>query len=252
MNKPWEFKIDDKRTSDELYTFIIFCEDETSEYYYFKWFETSLIKVNVINKQKSMLSNVTKAIAYCEKNDILSFKNDKYILEAEGIEIWCVFDRDKESNENQIHEKNNEFNISVKTAIDNDLKVAWSNDAFELWILLHLMDINPQSPESIERKFYYEQLTNYFKVHPNPNEDLSKALIHQSFNYKQDMKKRDNFINIVRSEILPFTHIAIERSKRLVEIHNNKQNYYDKKPCTLVHQLVEALLEKGKKEIPEN
>ena len=51
-NKPWEIKVDDTRELNNLYTFIIFCEDEVSEYIYFKWFETSLIKINIINKQK--------------------------------------------------------------------------------------------------------------------------------------------------------------------------------------------------------
>lgn len=251
MDKPWELKVDDKRTSDDLYTFIIFCEDEISEYHYFKWFETSIIKVNIINKQKSMLSNVTKAITYCHNNDILWFKEGKYVLESEGIEIWCVFDRDKEANETQINEKNNEFNISIRTANDNGIKVAWSNDAFELWILLHLMDIDSDNPETTERKFYYEQLTNYFKSHTNPNDELAKVLKYAFFNYKQNMKGRDNFINIIRREILPYTHTAIERSKKLLQVHNEKDNYYEKKPCTLVHQLVEVLLEKGKKEIPK-
>jgi hypothetical protein len=45
-NKPWEIKVDDTRELNNLYTFIIFCEDEVSEYIYFKWFETSLIKIN--------------------------------------------------------------------------------------------------------------------------------------------------------------------------------------------------------------
>ncbi len=251
MSNPWDLKTDDSRSSDDLYTFIIFCEDEVSEYFYFKWFETSLIKINVINKQKSMLSNVTKAITYCHSNEILSFKEGKYFLESEGIEIWCVFDRDKESNPVLIEEKNNEFNLSIKTAHDNQMKVAWSNDAFELWILLHLMEINHDEAESSKRFYYYDQLTNHYKNHPNPNTDLMKALTHPSFNYKKDMKHRDNFNNIVRSEILPFTNIAIERAKKLNDKHKDKVNYYEKHPCTLVYELVESLMLKGKKELPK-
>lgn len=250
MNKPWDIKPNDIRQADELYTFIIFCEDEVSEYHYFKWFETSLIKVNVINKQKSMLSNITKAVAYCQQHGILSFANGKYSNENDGIEIWCVFDRDKETDPQVAAEKNIEFNISIKTANDNDINVAWSNDAFELWVLLHLMEVDHNNPATAERIYYYEQLTNYFKAHPNPNDDLLKCLQYRNFNYKEGLKNRTNFVNIVRSEILPLTNIAIARSKSLALAHAGKENHFDKKPCTLVHILVEALLEKGKKVIP--
>ena len=41
MDKPWELKVEDKRSFDTLFTFIIFCEDENSEPIYFKSFERS-------------------------------------------------------------------------------------------------------------------------------------------------------------------------------------------------------------------
>ena len=134
-NKPWEIKVDDTRELNNLYTFIIFCEDEVSEYIYFKWFETSLIKINIINKQKSMMSNVVKAINYCQNNQFLIQEDGKYMIESEGIEVWCVYDRDLETDANLIQEKNIEFNLSISTASDTGINVAWSNDAFELWIL---------------------------------------------------------------------------------------------------------------------
>lgn len=251
MSNPWDLKVGDTRTSDNLYTFIIFCEDEISEYHYFKWFETNLIKVNVIRKQKSMLTNVKKAITYCTKNEILKYDNNKYTLDTEGIEIWCVYDRDIENSSNQIAENDNEFNLSINLAEQSEIKVAWSNDAFELWILLHLMEIDPLIEETKSRTYYYDKLTDYFKNLENPNIDLTKVLAHASFSYKKDLKSKSNFLSIVRSEILPFTNTAIVRSKKLHETHANKINYFEKKPCTLVHNLVINLIDKGKKEIPK-
>lgn len=251
MSNAWDLKADDKRTSDSLYTFVIFCEDEISEYHYFKWFETPLIKVNVIRKQKSMLTNIKKAITYCTENGILVYKNNSYKLELDGIEIWCVYDRDTEKNPHEIAENDNEFNLSISLAEQSDINVAWSNDAFELWISLHLMEINPAIEDTQSRNYYYEMLTEYFKNKPNPNNDLTKALAHASFSYKKDLKSKDNFINIVRSEILPNTTIAINRSTELHEIHKDKTNYYEKRPCTLIHKLVINLLDKGKQQIPE-
>lgn len=252
MNSAWDLKTDDSRTFDSLYTFIIFCEDDVSEYHYFKWFETPSIKINIIRKQKSMLTNVKKAITYCTEHGILVFKENKHILEISGIEIWCVFDRDIESNPNEIIEKNNEFNLSISLAEQNDINVAWSNDAFELWILLHLLDVNPLLEDAKSRTYYYGCLTEYFKNHPNPNLDLAKALSHATFSYKRDLKSKTNFVSIVRNEIVPKTQIALERSIRLFEINKSKANHYDKRPCTSVHNLVISLLEKGGKEIPNS
>jgi len=251
MNNAWDLRVDDSRTSDSLYTFIIFCEDEISEYHYFKWFETALIKVNIIRKQKSMLTNVKKAITYCTENGILMYDGSKYSTENNGIEIWCVYDRDIEKNPAEIAENDNEFNLSIDLAAQSNINVAWSNDAFELWVLLHLMEIDHTIDDSRKRTYYYEKLTEYFKNKSNPNTDLLKALAHPSFSYKKDMKSKDNFINIVRDEIIPHTNIAIERAQALVEIYKTKTNHFEKKPCTMVHNLVISLLDKGKQQIPK-
>jgi hypothetical protein len=83
-----------------------------------------------------------------------------------------------------------------------------------------------------------------------PNEDLAKALSHGSFSYKRDCKSDNNFRNIVRSSIVRNTAIAIKRSRELETYFENFDNsHHDKSPCTLVHHLVEELLEYGKKQI---
>lgn len=250
MSNAWELKVDDKRSADSLFTFIIFCEDEISEYFYFKWFETSLIKVNVIRKQKSMLTNLRKAITFCTENGILVNNGVNYKLGEEGIELWCVYDRDIESDLAEIAEKDNEFNLSINLGEQNDINVAWSNDSFELWILLHLMDIDLNIDDSKRRVYYYQVLTDYFKNKENPNTDLAKAIAHPSFSYKKDLKSKNNFISIVRSEILPNTGKAIDRANALFEFHKGKLNYFEKRPCTTVHKLVLSLLDKGKQQIP--
>lgn len=56
--------------------------------------------------------------------------NDK---DGEYDEVWCVFDRDlKKENYNQQN-----FNQAIITAQQNNFKLAISNDAFELWFILH-------------------------------------------------------------------------------------------------------------------
>jgi hypothetical protein len=251
MEKPWDLRTVDERESDVLYTFIIFCEDEVSEKIYFEWFETSIIKINVINNQKSMMSNIIRAIDHCKNNNYLVKNGLTYSIDSEGIEIWCVYDRDIEKEENQINQKNIEFDLSISNAEQNCINVAWSNDAFELWILLHFDEINPEEPLTKERVYYYNKLTEVFKNIENPNEELKRILQHPLFfNYKESLKSKNNFRYIVRPNILPKTKIAIERAKKLELYHYEKINHYDKTPCTMVYKLIERLIEKGGKEIP--
>ncbi len=43
--------------------------------------------------------------------------------------LWCVFDKDSFSDDN--------FNQAKKLAENNNIRPAYSNEAFELWYLLH-------------------------------------------------------------------------------------------------------------------
>ena len=96
MVEPWNLKQDDIHLADSLPTFIIFCEDEVSEPIYFKYFETSLIKVNPVDSQKSKIENVFKAISHCISEDLMETVDGLPILKKDETQVWCVFDRDTE------------------------------------------------------------------------------------------------------------------------------------------------------------
>jgi len=250
MNEPWNIKTDDTRKADSKPTFIIFCEDEVSEPIYFKYFETPNIQVNPIKNQKSKIDNVFKAICYCQNNDLMDKKGNKYFLKNENPQVWCVFDRDISNDNLVLQTENVSFDEAIETAKARGFKVAWSNDAFEFWVLLHFEDANITNDENKNRVTYYNRLTEIFKSLQNPNDDLIKALTHQSFSYKQDLKHENNFRNIVRPEMIEKTKIAIKRAKKLEE-HFMALNIpnHEKSPCTLVHHLIEELLQKGGKKI---
>jgi len=248
--KPWELRESDKREADTLATFIIFCEDESSEPTYFKYFETNKIKVNPIKNQKSKMDNVFNAICHCEDNGLLDSTQTTSIIDEVDTFVWCVFDRDKEENPTNLRQGNTSFNESIITARSKGIKVAWSNDAFELWILLHFEEVDPMDDANKNRKAYYDRLTEILKTMPDPHEDLVKALVHNTFSYKKDLKKERNFRNIIRNKIVASTGIAIERAEAL-EAHFNKTVGLvasEKAPCTLVHHLVKELLKYGGKE----
>lgn len=241
MTEPWNLKTDDKREANTKVNFIIFCEDTVSEPVYFKYFETSKIKVNCIPNQKNMMKNVINAIHHCEENDLISHNEEEHCI-TEGTQVWCVFDRDKEETQEKIEKGNIEFNLSIQNAASKGIKVAWSNDAFELWILLHFEEVNQS-----ERKYVYDRLTEVFKALPKPNEDLVKALNYHNFNYKESLKSETNFRKIVRSEIVEKIKLAINRAKILDESYPINTKPSEKAPCTKVYLLVEELIQHGQK-----
>lgn len=248
MTDPWNLRQDDTRLADSLPTFIIFCEDEVSEPIYFKYFETSVIKVNTVDGQKSKIHNVIKAITHCIDEKLMEQNNGEPVLKSTDTQVWCVFDRDTEEDAGKVKLGDTEFNVAIETAAKRGIKVAWSNDSFELWILLHFEDVTPEKTENKSRITYYERLTILFKSLTTGNPDLTKALASAGFNYKRDLKHRTNFRNIVRAEIVTKTNQAIARAKVLEQHHQNSPKLHsEKKPCTTVHHLVEELLKLGGK-----
>jgi len=243
--QPWEFDLA-KREADTKPLFIIFCEDEVSEPYYFESFRSENIEINAIGGQKQGMQNVFKAIEYCEKNGLLEGEGDKEKLIESNIKIWCAFDRDEGTISSV------DFREAIRTAERRGFGAAWSNDNFELWILLHFQDIDPDLPKNKERKTYYKCLTEIFKNLPEQNEFMSKKTSHQKFTYKKSFKWKPNFIQFV----LPFLkekkrrNLALQHAKTLEAFHAtpNKPNH-EKAPCTTVHHLVEELLKFGGKEI---
>ena len=81
---------------------------------------------------------------------MIEYIDGKACLTEEKTRIWCVYDRDKEETPAKLSKGNISFDESIKTANSNGIKVAWSNDAFELWILLHFEEIDVLSGSSFK------------------------------------------------------------------------------------------------------
>ncbi len=246
MDKPWELKKTDERSANTVPNFIIFCEDKISEPVYLKYFETSTIKINFVKEQKSMMANVLSAITQCKADGLMGLKDGRDYLTVEGTQVWCVFDRDKEKTHREIEKGNTNFDQSINTAIASGINVAWSNDAFELWILLHFEDATTINDEYKEREKYYNRLTEIFDSIEDPNDDLIKVKNYKNWNYKSNLKSENNFRNIVRNEIVNKTKEAIARAEVLENNFESEiiQNH-QKSPLTLMHHLVKELIKQG-------
>lgn len=237
MKEPWEVKIDDNRKVNSKKVFIIFCEDGAIEPAYFETFKQDGIHISAFGNTKQHHAQVDYATEYFRKNDLIEVNSDgdEVLKIDEGAQVWCVFDRDKEPNDG----KDTAFNDSIKSANSKGIKTAWSNDDFELWILLHFEEVDTQNADYLNRSKYYERLTEILKQHL-PHETMFQ---NPKFGYYNTMKSKKNFISYTYQLMKGSLDIAIERAEKLEAVHftNPPKAIHLHCPCTKVHLLVKEL-----------
>jgi hypothetical protein len=200
-----------ENTRKEKKIIFIFAEGEKTEPIYFEYkkkkIETEIrrkgIKIEIKGTGRNTLSLVDFAINY--------INNEKIDLTLD--DCWVVFDKD---------DFNEDFNRAISKAQKNGLKVAYSNEAFELWFLLHFSFMN----SAINRSDYNNKLTkNYSKLTGDKK-------------YKYDKTKNVlQLIEIIKSK----ESDAIRNAKKLIKQYNGEASFLKKNPSTTVHLLVEDL-----------
>ncbi len=187
-------------------TILIVCEGQ-SEKLYFEAFPVLGLKVDAIN-----LEGQSKLKMVESTQELLSASDVEY------DEKWCVFDMDVTRGEAEF----SDFDNAIVKAERLGYKVAYSNDAFELWFYLHFEYTDAEHL----RIFYYEALGKKFGL-----------------NYEKE-GKRYGFCQRVYSllnQLEASSQVkAIERAKTLFE---NKKDlpYHQQNPVTKVFELVEEL-----------
>lgn len=182
----------------------IFCEGEKTEYYYFG-------KLRAAQRLGRLRLKITPS----ENKDPVGLVN--YAAEFKkhrrdylpGDLIFCVFDRDNNSNQ--------ALDRAKKLAKDSGMELIFSNPCFEYWILSHF-EYNPQA---IEKGLLKKKLDKCF----------GKYLKNDSEIYAKSRDKIDN---------------AIVNSKKVFENHisNNVELFSrESNPSTLVFAFVEKINE---------
>jgi hypothetical protein len=198
--------------------YLIVCEGEKTEPNYFKWYKEEL------NRLKNKLAHTKTPQAFDVKelgDDFViegTGRNTKSLLEytieqrnratVDYDQVWCVFDRDSFPAQ--------DFNEAIFLAAKQDIKVARSNEAFELWYLLHYdyYDTN------ISRKQYQDMLSALLnKPYQKNSESMYEDLQKSGGNQKE----------------------AINNAKKLLNIYGSQTDYAAQNPSTTVHELIEAL-----------
>ena len=145
----------------------------------------------------------------------------QYELESDD-ELWLVIDRDRWTDAMLSH-------VAKKCAQDNYLHVAMSNPCFELWLLLHLIDVALLPPE--ERHRWEENRRKSKNAEPYLKVRLRQEMgsYHES-SYDAPM-------------LIKHVEVAIERAKLI------DKNPVDRWPQTLgsrVYLLVESVMNRNK------
>lgn len=193
---------------NEKPTILIVCEGKNTEPSYFNQFRLTSATIKPVGEGYNTISLVNRAIQITNQT---SYE-----------QVWCVFDKDDFDSV--------DFNNAILLADANGFGIAYSNQAFEYWILLHF---NDHQGSGMHRDEY--------------NDKLNKSL--KEFNISYDGKKS----KIVTEEIFELLDgidektgkerkiLAIERAEKIYDRldHNNPAN---EESSTTVFRLVRELL----------
>lgn len=201
-------------TKQIRYYYLIVCEGEKTEPHYFESLRDAL-PPHVLD----VCSFTIQGTGYNTRTLV-----DKAIKERKKLEIdrarkidklWVVFDKDSFTAE--------EFNAAIQicNAAENT-EAAWTNEAFELWYLLHFDAHNT----ALSREQYKPKIEAAFKA---------KGL--NSFKYKKNSREMFSLLSEHGSLAK-----AIQRAEALHNSYGDKQDYAEQNPCTTLYSMVAHLL----------
>ena len=181
----------------------IICEGSETEVNYFRKFRTRQSNIDI-----RPVTSQYKSALYLVERAADTIKQEPYYPE-DGDQIWCVFDRNGNTNE--------ELQKAEAITARRGYSIAFSNPSFELWYLLHFID---------QRAYLTDADTVIAKL------NMDKCIP----NYD---KSGDYF-----DALIPLRQQAIDRAMALQEYHKSNGLpllHRESNPCTTVAQLVELL-----------
>ena len=207
IGKPWNRKSKfnqpyQEGTIPSNKLFLIVCEGRNTEVEYLRCIPAPNADVIVEGGHGSKTALVRKAL--------------KLTKQHVGREVWCVYDMDYDGG--QVGQKQ-DFNESIELARRNQMNVAYSNDAFELWFVLHYQDVE----QALLRYDYYRILNRLWDI-----DDY------------EEKGKHKQFCQGIYDRLSSRQNQAIKRASRLFEMCKDK-SFANQNPCTTVFQLINAL-----------
>lgn len=187
---------------------LIVCEGENTEPSYFNQFRLSSATVKSIGEGYNTISLVDRAA------EISSRK--------EYDQVWCVFDKDDF--------KDNDFNNAINIAESHGFGVAYSNQAFEYWLILHFDD---HQGGGMHRRDYNKKINDLLRPFGLTYDGNGSKVVDEEF--FEILDGTDEATQRKRVEL------AITRAKRNNDLHNHSSPA-KRESSTTVFKLVEELL----------
>ncbi|MDD5151586.1 MAG: RloB family protein [Flavobacterium sp.] len=192
--------------------FLIVCEGEKTEPNYFKSFKTNVksfvFTIDTLGEGSNTKDLVKRTINYRDKSS------------QEYDSVWAVFDRDSFNPNN--------FNGAIELAENNDIKVGWSNEAFELWYLLHFQYRNTSMSRADYKRVIEDEINAKITAQ-------SKSKKPKKFEYKKNSTEMYSILKKYGNQ-----KQAISNAKKLI-LNHSCTNFAIHNPCTRVHLLVDEL-----------
>jgi hypothetical protein len=141
---------------DEKPAILIVCEGKNTEPSYFNQFRITSATVKSVGAGCNTISLVERAIQLSEQR--------KY------DQVWCVFDKDNFPDAN--------FNNAIKLANKNNFGIAYSNQAFEYWLILHF---NDHQGGGVNRKNYNQMLNDLINLFNVKYDGNGSKIIEEDF-----------------------------------------------------------------------
>lgn len=248
MADMWDLKPDSGRAQDIIPVIIVFCEDGAVEPAYLNAMRSSSIQLSVIPNFGQHHQNIDNATNYLREKGMLVVVEGKEVLQlTDGAQVWCMYDRDKSMTPDG---KDTAFNDSISTAEARGIRVAWSNDDFELWILLHFEDVPVSEPAYEHRDKYYDRLSELVRDALREDPNGARIVNHPKFTYRDFMKSGNKFVQFTLEMLKGKTGIARSRALALHQhFASPTVTPSQMSPCTMAYLLVDAILSAGGKEI---
>ena len=144
MKRNKEFSFERKAPArEEKKTFLIVCEGKNTEPSYFNKFRLATATVKSVGEGYNTVTLIERAKVLSE--------------EKEYDRVWCVFDADPKPDDKTWSKR---FNDAIKLCRKYGFGFAYSNQAFEYWIILHLDD---HQGGSMDRKDYNKKINSLLK-----------------------------------------------------------------------------------------
>lgn len=196
---------------------LIVCEGTKTEPNYFESIKRSFPKNTLETYDIDIKGTGTSTLKIVEIAIELSSKSDT-AFDKIFDEVWVVFDKDDFPDD--------DFNNAIHKAHANNIEVAWSNAAFELWYILHFQYRNTGMSREDYKKVLETELNKAIK---------EKTGVDANYKYLKNSLEMYNTLQEYGNE-----KQAIAWAKQLDATHNDKR-FASHNPRTLVYRLIEKL-----------